>query len=376
MPTSGLTLPWEDGSRPCVMAAPHLEGWAARASGFLSRNGIDDAIAFATSGSSGSPPKAIVFTRRALDICARGALDHLHADRGDWCCPLPVWHVGGAMIYLRAALAGTKVYHLPGKWTPHAYADLMRSSGAWWSSLVPTQVIDLVNQGLTAPDTVRCIIVGGGGLDRQTGEQARALGWPVVQSYGMTESGSQLATALPRDPYHTDRLAILPHWEVATDEGGRAMFQGPGKPCGRLLTEEGGGFRYEPAPPEAWWTTQDLIRLEDRLLTFLRRADRLVKILGELVDPDAVQDGLRRHEPNAVVEAMPHPRTGMELIACGPCAPRLAEACRRWNAQAPGPQRVHTMYEAAIPLTDMGKINRKLLQDMLRRETAKWLSVE
>lgn len=33
-----------------------------------------------------------------------------------------------------------------------------------------------------------------------------------------------------------------------------------------------------------------LVRLEGRLLTFLRRADRLVKVLGELVDPDAVQD--------------------------------------------------------------------------------------
>lgn len=72
-------------------------------------------IAFATSGSSGSPPKAVLFTRQALDICARGALEHLHAERGDWCCPLPVWHVGGAMIYLRAGLAGTAVHALEGQ---------------------------------------------------------------------------------------------------------------------------------------------------------------------------------------------------------------------------------------------------------------------
>ncbi|MFR4223763.1 MAG: hypothetical protein ACLT38_09125 [Akkermansia sp.] len=42
---------------------------------------------------------------------------------------------------------------------------------------------------------------------------------------------------------------------------------------------------------------RDLVRLEGRLLTFLRRADRLVKVLGELVDPDAVQDVLRRSVP-------------------------------------------------------------------------------
>ena len=106
MPAAGTPLPWDRGNGPCVMAPPHLRGWAEEAAAFLSRRGMDGITAFATSGSSGSPPKAILFTRRALDICARGALEHLHAESGDWCCPLPLWHVGGAMIYLRAALPG------------------------------------------------------------------------------------------------------------------------------------------------------------------------------------------------------------------------------------------------------------------------------
>ena len=101
------------------------------------------------------------------------------------------------MIYLRAALAGTAVHTLRGKWCPQAYADLMKSSGARWSSLVPTQVVDLVSLGLRAPSTAGCIIVGGGALDTETGRKARTLGWPVVQSYGMTEAGSQLATGVP-----------------------------------------------------------------------------------------------------------------------------------------------------------------------------------
>ncbi|WP_423231832.1 hypothetical protein PVA48_12595 [Akkermansia sp. JRP_AM1] len=138
---------------------------------------MDGVTAFATSGSSGSPPKAILFTRRALDVCARGALEHLHAECGDWCCPLPVWHVGGAMIYLRAALAGTAVHALHGRWNPQAYADLMKSSGACWSSLVPTQVVDLVNLRLRAPSTAGCIIVGGGRWTwRRAGKPAPSAG--------------------------------------------------------------------------------------------------------------------------------------------------------------------------------------------------------
>ena len=341
MPAAGTPLPWDRGNGPCVMAPPHLRGWAEEAAAFLSRRGMDGITAFATSGSSGSPPKAILFTRRALDICARGALEHLHAESGDWCCPLPLWHVGGAMIYLRAALAGTAVHTLRGKWCPQAYADLMRSSGARWSSLVPTQVVDLVRLGLRAPSTAGCIIVGGGALDAETGRKARTLGWPIVQSYGMTEAGSQLATAFPGDSFHTDRLSLLPHWEVQTDKGGLLRFQGEGKLSGRLLTQTHGGFLLERVAPQEWWGTRDLVRLEGRLLTFLRRADRLV------------------------MEAVPHPRAGMELVACGPSASPLEQACREWNASAPGPQRIRAVMETPIPLTVMGKLDRNRLRSQL-----------
>ena len=81
MPATGTPMPWEQNAGPCVMAPPHLSEWARRAAAFLERQGMEDLIAFATSGSSGSPPKAVLFTRQALDICARGALEHLHAER-------------------------------------------------------------------------------------------------------------------------------------------------------------------------------------------------------------------------------------------------------------------------------------------------------
>jgi len=181
----------------------------------------------------------------------------------------------------------------------------------------------------------------------------------------MTEAGSQLATALPGDSFHTDRLSLLPHWEAQTDKGGLLRFQGKGKLFGRLLTQSHGGFLLERVAPQEWWSTRDLVRLEGRLLTFLRRADRLVKVLGELVDPDAVQDVLRRSVPEAVVEAVPHPRAGMELVACGPSAAPLKQACREWNASAPGPQRIRAVMETPIPLTVMGKLDRNRLRSQL-----------
>ncbi len=359
-----MPLPWAT-QAPCVMAPPHLKDWAERAEAYLKQRGLADCVAFATSGSSGSLPKAIVFTRRALDVCARGALEHLQAFRGDWCRPLPVWHVGGTMIHLRAAMAGTRVHTLKGKWNPAAYAELMRECAAAFSSLVPTQVIDLVREQVQAPPAIRCIIVGGGALDEATGRRARELGWPVVQSYGMTESGSQLATALPHEPYHTGELTVLPHWQVRTNAAGLLQFYGEGMPCARLLTQNNGDFTLEHHAPDQWWTTSDKVELTERKITFLRRSDRLLKVLGELIDPDAVQAGLCRMAPGTVVESIPHPRAGLQLVACGPDEQAVRRACLAWNATAPGPQRVQVMLVTAIPLTVMGKQDKSALRAKL-----------
>ncbi len=364
MKRGAATLPWNEHAL-CVMAPPHLNDWAARAREFLVHAGFMDGVAFATSGSSGSLPKAILFTRHALNICAAGAIKHMGAQSGDWCCPLPIWHVGGAMIHMRAALSGVKVHSFNGKWNPHDYTRLMSECGAQWSSLVPTQVIDLIKADCRAPQSVKCIIVGGGALDESTGRKARELGWPVVQSYGLTESGSQLATALPDEPYHTDRLTVLPHWQVSATDDGVLRFKGEGMLYGRLLTQDSGEFTLERHPPDDWCTTCDRVELDGRLLTFLRRADRLIKVLGELIDPDAVQSGLRAHAPDAVVESIPHPRSGRELVVCGPDADALRRACAVWNAAAPGPQRVNALLVTDIPLTVMGKLDRTALKNAL-----------
>ena len=55
----------------------------------------------------------------------------------------------------------------------------------------------------------------------------------------------------------------------------------------------------------------------------------------------------------------------MELVACGPSAAPLKQACREWNASAPGPQRIRAVMETPIPLTVMGKLDRNRLRSQL-----------
>lgn len=356
--------PQSDKSRPLIIAPPHLAAWADMVADFLKGKVSSRVLGFATSGSSGSKPKAILFTPEALEHCARGAISHMGAETGDWCCPLPLWHIGGVMTVIRSTLAGTRVFHLEGKWDSHRYARFMEETQARWSSLVPAQVVDLVRLQISAPKGIRSILVGGGALDLETGRQARILGWPVVQSYGMTEAGSQIATASPDEPFHTDRLAILPHWETKTGENGCLALRGEGRFFG-IVSSRGEDFSLEEIAPSAWWENRDIVRLDDGMLTFIRRADRVVKILGELVDPDAIEEFMRHEFGHILIDVLPDSRKGYELVACHPDGALLKKACASWNAACPGFQKIRFAASVEIPLNNMGKIDRASLRKLM-----------
>lgn len=349
-----------------VHAAPHLGAWREQVAAYLrSLPGLPDLVGFATSGSSGRPPKMILFTHEALDASARGAVDHLDMRRGDWCCPLPRYHVGGYMIDRRAALTGARVHTPEGKWNAAAFARFVGERGCAWSSLVPAQVVDLVREGIEAPDCLRAVVVGGGRLERAAGEAARRLGWPVAQSYGMTEAASQVATARPEDPFENDWLPVLPHWSAAVGEGGLLTLGGPALFEGTVRTGDDGRLTYEPRDRSQPWQSRDVAELKEGKLHFLRRCDRVVKILGELADLDAVEAALAGEAPGAVALGVEHPRKGVEIVACGEDATALARAVARWNSRAPGFLRIERQIAVPMPRNEMGKLDRAALARLL-----------
>lgn len=348
-------------------APPHLSGWREEVARLLhSLQGLPDLVGFSSSGSSGRPPKMILFRREALEHSARSAVEHLDAWEGDWCCPLPVYHVGGAMIFHRAQITGARVCVLKGKWDAARYAELIEENGCAWSSLVPTQVVDLVHAKIPAPTCLRGIVVGGGRLEKCFGEQARRLGWPVVQSYGMTEAASQVATTLPTEPFENDWLPILPHRKVTIDECGLLSLDDAALFCGIVTTNDEGKFSYVARDISVPWKSRDIVELQGDRLHFIRRSDRLVKLMGELVDLDAIESALSLLAPDCALVTLPHPRRGVEIIACGEDEVALQHALDQWNAEAPGFQRIECSVCLHIPRNTMGKTDRSQLHASVR----------
>ena len=140
--------------------------------------------------------KWVALSKKALLTSAEAVNRHLDATSKDrWGLSLPLFHVGGLSILARAHLSGSPYFAYDGKWSAKAFLDFLNEHKITLSSLVPTQVYDLVKAGLNCPSFVKAIVVGGESLSPSLYKAARDLNWPLLPSYGLTECGSQVATA-------------------------------------------------------------------------------------------------------------------------------------------------------------------------------------
>lgn len=323
-------------------------------------------VCFATSGSTGEP-KWIALSKAALLASARAVNEHLGVNSDAcWGLALPVHHVGGFGVAARAFAAGCRFAAFPNRWDPEGYAKWLAETEVTHTSLVPTQVHDLAKSGLRPPAALRAVVVGGGRLDETTGRAARDLGWPVLASFGMTETASQIATQRPADlaaPYQPAPLPLLPGWRADTAPDGRLRVAGPALFSGTLV-RHGNRWAYQPRDGD-WFLTSDIVLLDERGLTPLGRADALVKVLGELVDPTAIERELIAASHGAidpaslVIAAVHDDRAGRKLIPvfAATVPPRAAESARAlYHAHAPGFRRLAPpVFLPDFPRSPLGK---------------------
>ena len=256
------------------------------------------------------------------------------------------------------------------------FAKWLEEHGVTHTSLVPTQVHDLVTKGVNAPTTVSAVVVGGGRLPEKLGQAARGLGWPVLASYGMTETASQVATQGLEDlakGFVPTPLPLLDIWEVSVSEEGCFRFSGPALFSGKLV-RRGDQWVYKERTGE-WFTTKDLgtipangrIRMEGR-------ADELVKVLGELVSPSAVEAMLADESERTgwngfCVLAVPDTRMGHRLVPVledSADQPAVLGAIKRHNASCAGYLRMTTpVLISRIPRSALGKVQRQKLMGII-----------
>ena len=144
---------------------------------------------------SSSFSKICILSKKALLFSAGIANKNLRAKPQDkWLIALPLFHVSGLSILARSFLSQSS-YEILKCWSPEVFVKTIQDKGITLSSLVPSQVYDLIQKELTAPKSLRALLVGGDFLSPFLYKEARKRQWPLLPCYGATETGSHIACA-------------------------------------------------------------------------------------------------------------------------------------------------------------------------------------
>jgi o-succinylbenzoate---CoA ligase len=245
-----------------------------------------------SSGTGGAPAFA-QFDREAIEAAVSSSSNALGAKGEDrWLCCLPLAHVGGLLVLLRALVLGSAVA-VHERFDPRA---VVSEPGVAFTSVVPTMLARLVEGGSDL-SAFRSILVGGAHLPAELRSRAEGAGGRVVETYGMTEScGGVVYDGVP-----------LQGTEVRIGPGGEIQLRGP-----TLMR----GYRLEaaaPFTPEGWLRTADAGEIDPNgRLHVAGRTDEVVITGGEKVWPQAVEAALQEHPAVREVAAagVPDPEWG------------------------------------------------------------------
>lgn len=330
-------------------------------------------LIIATSGSSGTP-KGVMLNAANLAAAVTASREHLPLRPGDrWLACLPLFHIGGLSILLRAVQAAATV-------VLHSRFDAARvwqalHEGVTHLSLVPAMLAGLleVAAGRRPPATLRVVLIGGAALSPALRQRALSLGWPLCISYGMSETASQVATrclggegnvgSLGR-PLRGVTLQLLDSEGRPGATEGRVRLRGPMVMAGYANP----GLRPGDGLEDGWFTTGDIGRLTpEGELEIAGRADDLLVSGGENIHPQQVEALLAPFPAlqEVGVIGLPDPVWGVIVTAVVVGNFELATLQRWCEERLSGPLKPRAFLQvAALPRTASGKLDRHALFEM------------
>lgn len=311
--------------------------------------------------------------RSSLSICAHFAVSS--SDR--WACVLPQFHMGGLMIAARAEVSGCGTPIWEGEWDACEVADWLECEGATLVSVVPAQLWDWVQLERRSPFSLRYVIVGADRLTPELASEARRLGWPILASYGLTETASMIACEKPESP---GRLELLPHAQVERWDAsqGRVWIHCQSLFEAELIFQNSGVSELRHRVPGSW-QLPDRILLGTGLvpsLEILGRGSDFVKILGEGVDLAQLdlrfarlleRSGGPRQWESAFFTLL-EPRRGQAIhLAWAGADSRFDPTpwVEAWNRECAGFERIVAHHRVEkLPRTELGKLKRNSLSPL------------
>lgn len=303
--------------------------------------------------------KWVALSKKAFLASAQAVVNHIGETTKDvWINALPHYHVGGLSIYARAFIGKTFVHRYDYKWDPQAWVDFVQEKRGTLTSLVPTQLWDLVNLGIKPPATLRVVLLGGQTLPEGLYLKAKELGWPIMTTFGMTESCSQIATS----HFDSPDLKLLPHVQTRIASDGRLSIKSEALLTGYLSPS------FHDPKIEGWFETDDRVDIVGDILIPLGRITDVVKIKGELINLfqlETLLDSLKSKmgvSAETALVPMHDDRAGY-AIHLFHTPYDVQSLVNSYNETVLPPARISMCQQIpALPRTPLGKISKKSLQ--------------
>lgn len=377
-------------SIPCVVAGEDLPviGTERRAPDPSPR---DEAAVLYTSGSTGTPKGCVLSNEYFLEMgrwyVGQGGFCEFSADGERLITPLPVSHMNAlACSFMAMLVSGGCLVQLD-RFHPSTWWQQVRESGATIVHYLGVMPAILLKLGPTADESVgdQVKFGFGAGVDpRHHGKFEDRFGFPLVEGWAMTETGSGACIAANREPRHVGQRCFgkpppALEYRIVDDDGAGRKTGEPGELLVRAAGAEPrrgyfSGYLKDSAATDAawdggWFHTGDIVRQDaegsmffvDRIKNIVRRSGEniaAVEVEGALLELGEVAtcavapilDEIRGEEVMALVVPAPGNAPGEGL------ATRLFEATRNTLAYFKLPGYIAFVDE--LPLTSSEKLQR------------------
>ncbi|MFD0525808.1 beta-ketoacyl synthase N-terminal-like domain-containing protein [Paractinoplanes durhamensis] len=331
-----------------------------------------------TSGSTGSPKGVVSSQARWLPMVER-VLGHLGVggdDRLLW--PLPLHHaLGHARCVLGVLVTGATATILDHP-SDASLLEALETTAPTVLTGVPTiyhRLLAVLGERRLDVPTLRLCVTGGAPCPASMRLGVRAaLGVPLINSYGSTETCGAIAVETPGADPVEGSVGRITGFEARIVRPRTGETLPPGAE-GELWLRGPGVMRGYHNKPEAtaevltdgWYHTGDLARLVDGdLLVLTGRASDVIIRGGANVHPAEIEKVLLGLPgvADAMVAGRPHHRLGQ--VAIGYVVPAdpdvdpvaLLAACRSLLSAGRAPDEIRLV--TAIPRTDTGKVIRQV----------------
>ncbi len=328
-----------------------------------------------TSGTTGKPKGVLQTFGNHFYSAVSSALNLGLSSADKWLCVAPIFHISGFSIIMRGLIYGMTV-RLVEKFRAEEIERILANEAVTIMSVVPFMLKKLIQQqnktNIHYNSAFRCMLLGGGTIDRETLEICLQRSIPVVQCYGMTETCSQIVALRSADallklgsvgqPLFATQLKLSKDSEI--------LLKTPALTPGYLNLPD----KLPSKMIDGWYRTGDIGHLDKEGYLYIDgRADEMLISGGENIFPQEVEQVYQRYpQINEVAVVGQNDSVWGQVPVAFVVSDRRLSTTKLMNygyehlARYKVPQ--HYIFVSELPKNASGKIRRFMLREKLNNQ--------